>query len=345
MKIVKYLLFLILIVFIAGSIYVATKDGDFEVQASTTVDAPASLLFEEVADFQNWEDWTAWTGQEGMRLDLSEETAGEGTSINWQADYLRDGKITTISAVPYKSITQELIMQTSVGQADGTITWTFEPADGETLVTWTLEGSQDFKEKLAFTLQDSDLTEIFQPIFEQSLTNLQENVIRKMEVYSIDVAGVTEQGGGYYMYKTTAARLGEVNKRAAEMIEEVTAYMNENNISINGKPFVIYNQRDERNGTTIFSAAVPTPSQVVTPAESPVLNGYLEPQVAVKTVLKGNRKNASEAWERTYRYIEENGLQVDPQGQPFEIYITDPAEVENPALWVTEIYIPVIETE
>ena len=346
MKIAKYLLFLVLILIIAGSIYVATKDGDFEVQTSKTIDAPVRLLYEEVTDFSNWEDWTAWTGQEGMQLQLSEETAGEGTEISWQADQLRDGKIVTVSAVPYKSITQELTLDTSVGEADGTITWTFEPSsDGETLVTWTLEGSQDFKEKLAFTLQDTDLTEIFQPIFEQSLTNLEENVIRKMEVYSIDVTGVTEHGGGYYMYKTTAARLGEVNRRAAEMIDEVTTFMNENNISVSGKPFVIYNQRDERNGTTIFSAAVPTPSQVVPPAGSQVLNGYLEPQVAVKTVLKGNHKNAPEAWERTYRYIEENELQVNPQGQPFEIYITDPAEVENPALWVTEIYIPVVEPE
>ena len=61
----------------------------------------------------------------------------------------------------------------------------------------------------------------------------------------------------------------------------------------------------------------------------------------VKTTLKGHHKNASEAWESTYRYIEENNLMVDQQGQPFEIFITDISEVDNPALWITEIYIPV----
>lgn len=341
MKIIKYLLFLFLIVFIAGSIYVATKDGDYSVESSRVINAPTTMLYREVADFSNWKTWSAWSDLEGMKMNLSENTSGEGAALIWEAEDLRDGKIITISAIPYNQIEQRLIMKTSMGEAEGTILWTFEPEDDQTRVTWSLSGSQTFKEKLAFTLQDKDFTEIFQPVFENSLKDLEKGVIRKMEKYSINVDGVTEHGGGYYMYTTTAAKLGEVNRNASKMIEQVSIYMKENNISINGKPFVIYNQRDERNGTTIFSAAVPTPSQVITPAGSPVLNGYLSPQKVVKTTLKGNNKNAAEAWEKTYRYIEENSLEVEPQGQPFEIYITNPLKVDNPAMWVTEIYIPV----
>lgn len=341
MKIIKYLLFLFLIVFIAGSIYVATKDGDYSVESSRVINAPTTMLYREVADFSNWKTWSAWSDLEGMKMNLSENTSGEGAALIWEAEDLRDGKIITISAIPYNQIEQRLIMKTSMGEAEGTILWTFEPEDDKTRVTWSLSGSQTFKEKLAFTLQDKDFTEIFQPVFENSLKDLEKGVIRKMEKYSINVDGVTEHGGGYYMYTTTAAKLGEVNRNASKMIEQVSIYMKENNISINGKPFVIYNQRDERNGTTIFSAAVPTPSQVITPAGSPVLNGYLSLQKVVKTTLKGNNKNAAEAWEKTYRYIEENSLEVEPQGQPFEIYITNPLKVDNPAMWVTEIYIPV----
>lgn len=341
MKIFKYLLFLFLIVFIAGSIYVATKDGDYSVESSKLINAPTTMLYREVADLSNWKAWNAWSDLEGMKMDLSENTSGEGAALIWEADDLKDGKIITTSAIPYSQIEQRLIMKTSMGEAEGTILWTFKPEDDQTLVTWSLSGSQTFKEKLAFTLQDKDFTEIFQPVFENSLKDLEKAVIRKMEKYSINVDGVTEHGGGYYMYTTTAAKLGEVNRNASKMIDQVSLYMKENNISINGKPFVIYNQRDERNGTTIFSAAVPTPSQVITPAGSPVLNGYLTPQKVVKTTLRGNNKNAAEAWEKAYRYIEENGLEVDPQGQAFEIYVTNPLKVDNPAMWVTEIYIPV----
>lgn len=341
MKIIKYLFFLFLIVFIAGSIYVATKDGDYSVESSKVINAPATMLYKEVADFSNWKEWSAWAEQKDIQINISEESAGEGAAFEWSADEMRDGTITTVSTIPYSKIEQNIVMETSTGEANGTITWTFEPEEEQTRVTWKMEGSQSFKEKLAFTIQEKDFTEIFQPIFEGSLENLEQEVIRKMEEYSINVDGITEHGGGYYMYTTTAAKMGEVNARASKMISQVGVYMEDNNISISGKPFIIYNQRDERNSTTIFSAAIPTPSQVITPSGSTVLNGYLAPQKVVKTTLKGHSKNAAEAWEKTYRYIEENGLEVDPRGQAFEIFITDPLEVENPALWVTEIYIPV----
>lgn len=341
MKILKYLLFLFLIIFIAGSIYVATKDGNYEVQSSRVINAPAPLLFREVADFENWKTWNAWQDIKGIDMKVTGEGRGEGAGLTWQADDIRDGRINNTAVIPYNSIEQEIVMQTIIGEADGILKWTFEPEGEQTRVTWRLEGEQSFKEKLAFTVQDEDLSELFQPVFEQSLENLEQNVIRKMEAYTINVEGVTEHGGGYYMFTTTASKMSEVNTKAAAMIQQVRIYMEQNNISISGKPLIIYNQRDDRNATTIFSTGVPTPSQVITPSGSEILNGYLEPQKVVKTTLKGHHKNASEAWENTYRYIEENNLMVDPQGQPFEIFITDITEVDNPALWITEIYIPV----
>ena len=341
MKIIKYLLFLFLIIFIAGSIYVATQDGEFQTESSRLINAPAPLLFREVADPANWKTWSAWRNLEGINMDVTGENTGEGAGFSWQAEEIRDGRIVNTTVIPYNTIKQHLVMQTFIGEAEGTIQWTFEPEGDQTRVTWSMEGNQSFKEKLAFTVQDRDLAETFQPIFEQSLENLEQNVTQKMEAYSINVDGITEHGGGYYMYTTTAARMSEVNTKAASMIEQVKIYMNDNNISIGGQPLIIYNQRDDRNGTTIFSTGVPTPSQVITPSGSEILNGYLEPQKVVKTTLKGHHKNASEAWESTYRYIEENNLMVDQQGQPFEIFITDISEVDNPALWITEIYIPV----
>lgn len=341
MKILKYLLFLLLIIFIAGSIYVATKDGSFKTESSTVIDAPAPMLFKEVVDLSNWKSWSTWRDIKGISMQVKEPAASEGGTFVWKADDIRDGQVTTTAVLPYSKIEQELTMQTMVGEANGKITWLFIPEENGTRVTWTLEGDESFKEKLAFTLQDKNLKEIFQPVFKNSLKDLETNVIQKMEAYSINVDGITEHGGGYYMYTTTASKLGEVNEKAASMIEQVNLFMNSNNISISGKPLIIYNQRDDRNGTTIFSTGVPTPSQVITPSGSEILNGYLAPQKVVKTTLKGHHKNAAEAWEAAYRYIEDNGLTVDEEGQAFEIFITDITEVENPALWVTEIYIPV----
>ncbi len=341
MKILKYLLFLLLIAIIAGSIYVATKDGAYKIEETRVINAPAPLLFNEVNDFSTWKNWSAWKNGDDIIIELSEEPQGQGAVMSWKSTEMRDGTITNTEVIPFSTIQQQLDLDIRIGESGSDMYWIFEPSNEGTQVTWGIEGNQSFKEKLSYILQDQDLNEIFRPKLEEGLEGLEREIIRQMELYSINVDGVTQHGGGYYMYTTTATRMNEVNQKAAEMIEQVSLYMENNNISISGKPFVIYNQRDEQNGTTIFSAAVPTPSQMITPAGSPVLAGYLEPQKVVKTTLRGNRKNALEAWEATYSYIQENGYQVDPEGTPFEVYITNPADEQNPARLVTEIYIPI----
>ena len=343
MKIIKYLLFLLLIGIIAGSIYVATKDGDYKIEESRVINAPTPLLFNEVNDFSSWKNWSAWKDGDDIIISISAESQGEGATMSWESNEMQDGSITTTEVIPFTTIQQLLNLEIRIGESSSEMYWIFEPASNGTSVTWGIEGTMSFKEKLGFILQDQDLAEIFRPKLEEGLEGLEREIIRQMELYSINVDGVTQHGGGYYMYTTTATRMNEVNQKAVEMIQQVSLYMGKNNISISGKPFVIYNQRDEQNGTTIFSAAVPTPSQMITPAGSPVLAGYLPPQRVVKTTLRGNRKNALEAWEATYNYIQQNDLQVATDGTPFEVYITNPAEEQNPARLVTEIYIPVQE--
>ncbi|HET8854545.1 MAG TPA: GyrI-like domain-containing protein [Salinimicrobium sp.] len=344
MKIIKYFLFLLLIAFIAGSIYIATKDGEFQMERTLVFDAPAGLVYSEVQDLANWNNWSPWN-DEDIVVRTAEESTGKGAELTWKSDRLGNGSLETISAIPDASIEQKMITETSIGQAESLMYWNFEEVEEGTKVTWGIKGDLDFKEKLAFFLADKQLPEIFAAEFEQGLEELEEEIKREMEVYSINVDGTTRHGGGYYMYSTTATKINEVYARASEMIEQVSVYMESNNIPVNGNPFIIYNRRNENNGTTIFSAAVPTTSLVITPSGSDVLNGLLPPQRVVKTTLKGNYSNTGEAWETAYRYIERNGLRVDPQGEPFEILITTPAEDPNPAKWVTEIYIPVQDRE
>lgn len=339
MKILKYVLFLLLIAFIAGSIYIATKDGNYQMERSNLIHAPLSLVYNEATNLKNWKNWAPWN-EENIILSISEDTTGQA-KLSWKSEALGKGTLTTLETIPYSSMEQKLVKKTSIGEADGIMYWKFDEVENGTKVTWGIKGDLDFKEKLAFFLQDTNLPQLFAPKFEQGLKDLEKIISSKMEEYSVNVDGTTQHGGGYYMYSTTATKINEVYARAAKMIAQVKLYMTKNNISINGSPFIVYNQRNEANGTTIFSAAIPTPSMVVTPSGSQVLNGFLQPQQVVKTTLKGNYKNTTEAWETAYRYIYENNLKVNENGEPFEIFITSPSEEPNPAKWVTEIYIPV----
>ena len=61
----------------------------------------------------------------------------------------------------------------------------------------------------------------------------------------------------------------------------------------------------------------------------------------VKTTLTGDYGNLKEAWEAGYKYIADNGLELNTQSAAFEVYRTNPELQPNPAQYITEIYIPI----
>lgn len=341
MKILKYLFFLLLIVFIAGSIYVATKNGSYDVAESRILEVPPALIYQEITNYETWQQWS-WLNDPETQISLGDTTVGTGAAIAWDNNrLLEEGNLQTTSTEAYTGLVQRLLFDAGLTHVTSEMYWNLESIEEGTRVSWGLRGEQNFKEKLSFTLRGQEIDELFRPILSRDLETLESQIKTKMEAYSIKVNGVTQYGGGFYMYTTAATRLSEVPQRGAEMLERVHAFMEENEISVNGNPFLIYHERDLDNGTAIISAAIPTPSQVVPPAGSSVLNGYLPSQRVVKTTLRGNHKNSYQAWEEGQRYIQENDLSADPQGEAFEIFITDPLEEVNPARWVTEIYLPI----
>lgn len=343
MKIIKYLFFLLLIAIIAGAIYIATKDGDYHVEETAIINAPLPVVFNEVNNYNNWEAWGPWRNEtEDFIVKNKPVTRGEGGGFNWVSDDIGGGEIITTKVLIDDSIEQEVVYNPTFAESRGNMYWKFEEVQEGTKVTLGMNGAQSFKEKLAFAFKDNSISDFLKPRFARSLENLQNSLVKKMSVYSINVDGVTTHGGGFYMYNTTATRISQVPVRMLMMVTDVRNYMETNNIAQLGDPFVLYNSWDEQNDSAIYSVGIFTPSLVITPADSNILNGMMPMREVVKTTLKGDHENLKEAWDAAYRYIDENNLRADEESQPFEIYRTNPDSIPNPANWVTEIYIPVL---
>jgi len=57
LKKIFLILALVLIVLI---IVISTRPSEFNVSRSTTISAPAEIIFAQVNDFHNWEGWSPW---------------------------------------------------------------------------------------------------------------------------------------------------------------------------------------------------------------------------------------------------------------------------------------------
>ncbi|OYX24807.1 MAG: transcription activator effector-binding protein [Flavobacteriales bacterium 32-35-8] len=339
MKTFKYISFLLLIAIIGTSIYIAVQPNEFSFSRSRVIQAPVSVLFNKVNDFKNWPEFSPWMEQEpDAKLTYGEKTVGVGAHYSWNGAVLGEGSMKTLAANDNQFISQ-LISFIKPFKLESDIQWDFEPTEEGTKVTWSMAGKQDFMTKM-YTVFSGTIEKNTAPDFERGLFKLDSTVIADMKKYSITVSGITEHGGGYYLYTTTSSKINEVSSTIADMLPKITKYAQENNIAMAGAPFVSYITWDEQNNATIFSVCVPTTDRVIT-TDSNVLTGELPAFRAVKTTLKGNYTNLKEAWDVASDYIPKNGLEFADDGPMLEVYITDQTLYPNPADWVTDIYIAV----
>ncbi|MEO8933440.1 MAG: GyrI-like domain-containing protein [Xanthomarina sp.] len=336
MKALKYILFLIIILIIGLTIYIAVQPNSFEVKRTRTMNAPSEVIYNNVIDFKNWKNWTAWVEQAPeTEITLGEQTTGIGGSYSW-IDSDGKGIIITTATSKGNSIDQDIQFDDF---QPSQIHWDFNASvENKTEVSWTMKTDNiPFKYK-AYAIFNGGFDEMIGSDFERSLEKLDSVVVASMKVYSIKVDFVTKYGGGFYLYNTTSAKMNDFENIKQNMLAEVMAYVEKNNITTAGPPFVLYHKWDKENNAVMFSCCVPTTNQVIT-IESDILTGQLEPFKALKTTLKGNYSHLKEARETSLEYISKNGLESTEQGKIIEVYVTSPNQVPNPANWITEIYL------
>ncbi len=338
MKFLKYLLFLLLLFIIGFAIYIAVQPSEFEVTRSRTVEAPAAVLYNNVIDYKNWESWSPWVEKEpDLKISYPEQTKGVGGSYSWEGkDGL--GNMKTVASQSNTAIDQKLQFG---DYHPSTIKWMFEPTeDNKTNVTWKMKGEKTPFMFKAFAAVSGGFDGMIGPDFERGLEKLDSLVVSSMKKYSVKVDGITEHGGGFYVYNTTSCKMDDFKTKMVEMMTKIGEFVQKNNIAMAGAPFVMYHKWDEENNAVMFSSCAPTTSKLIT-TESDILTGKMQPFKAVKTTLVGDYENLKEAWDTTMKYIPDNSLEFTENGPMIEAYLTDPMSEPNPANWITEIYIAV----
>ncbi|MCX2680294.1 transcriptional regulator [Galbibacter sp. EGI 63066] len=343
MRILKYLLFLFLIIVIGFSIYIAIQPDNYKITREYTITAPKSVIYKYINNFKEWPKWSPWNEKKAnTTISFGDSSSGNNASYSWNGKTTGQGTIKTIFS-SQDSISQAVNF-ISPYESDAHNYWTLKSTTGKknnVLVTWGIEGTLSFTEKALIFLQGG-MESVVGLDFQQSLHRLDSLVQEDMKAYSISLKGETEYGGGYYLYQTTSTKQNEVDLATERMFPEILAFMEQHDIQKTGSAFTIFKEQDDTNSTTIVSSSIPVKERVITPAGSTVLCGYLKPGTYYKTVLKGNHDNLKEAWSKTYDELKKNEIEIDPYRDAFETYVKTSEDYENPADLITEIYIPTL---
>ena len=61
MKALKYIVLILLILFIGCSTYVAVQPNSYDISRTRTINAPSAVIYNEIIDFKNWSAWSPWS--------------------------------------------------------------------------------------------------------------------------------------------------------------------------------------------------------------------------------------------------------------------------------------------
>jgi len=179
-------------VFIVGFvIVVALQPSDFRITRSAKMKASPAAVFEQVNSFQNWDAWSPWAKLDpNAKAEFSGPTSGEGAKFAWSGnDKVGEGKQEIVESKPDELVRIRIDFERPM-KGTSTAELTFKPEGDQTLVTWSMSGTNNFMAK-AFTLF-VDCDKRVGAEFEKGLANLKAIVEAPPAETKEDVATASE---------------------------------------------------------------------------------------------------------------------------------------------------------
>ena len=127
---------------------VAMQPADFRVARTATIAAPAPAVFGQVNDFHNWKEWSPWAKLDpASRSTFEGPSAGKGAIFRWAGNaQVGEGSMTITESRPSDLIRIKIDFLKPF-QATNTAEFTFQPDGDQTVVTWSMSGSNGFVAK------------------------------------------------------------------------------------------------------------------------------------------------------------------------------------------------------
>lgn len=340
MKFAKYIFLLLLMIIVVLAIYLGTLDGKYDVSRTRSVKAAPEVIYNDLNDYKNWKEWGPWFEEDStLQVHYEPNTIGEGAAYSWTSEIEGGGRMQTKKVEPYKKLEQEIFFDTPFGEMRSDVYWVIEKTDSGADLTWGIKGELPFMSRFMAKGMEQQMG----PMQERGLELFDENIQKKLKVFSIEDGGVVDYSGGFYLYLTASSKIDEMSPKFQDMMIKLEAYAQSNNVRLTGSAFTIYHKYDIENGTSMFSVAYPIAERVITEKGSEILTGYKERGKYFKTILKGSYQNSGKAWEIAYGELGNlTDFRLLESGEPFEVYVNNPRTTPNPAALITEIYLPVV---
>lgn len=311
------IVFLIIgLIILGGLIWLAKQPADYEVIRSRVIQASPSEVYSKVADLKHWGSWNPWLMHEpNSAMEYGDTTDVPKGWYSWSGKYIGAGKMTHVSMVDNESIEQALEFYKPM-KSKSDVYWRFNPVGDATEVTWGMRGKMPFLFRWMNRLMDGWVGKDY----EIGLAKLAMVSGDNSDPFEISFPGVVESEPVDYIASHFAGSIEDMKIAMNETYPKLMQAVADNDLEVNGAPFALYHEFDQKKNQVICDMAIP----VVEAKEiAGFLAGSLPLQIYHRTALLGDYKHLENAWHSAFSHARMFKYKIK-MGKPMvERYLTD----------------------
>ncbi|MBI5370799.1 MAG: GyrI-like domain-containing protein [Sphingobacteriales bacterium] len=305
-------------------------------EKNISIQAPAGLVFEQVAKLENFNQWSAWNQQDStVKHTLTGTDGTVGAASRWKGDpaISGEGRIEISAAEPGRTVVQKIHF-ISPKESHAISSFLLSEANGLTTVTWHFEIETPRPWNI-FNLF-SDIGEQRGPDFEKGLVALKTRVEKSSRpALSSPLYEVKEMdfpATDYAIIRQTV-KWSDIGSFYSQHLPLIYQEAQKQNI-VPGLPAGLFYSWDTKNLLTDMAAALPLPGGKKI-GNTLIRMENIPAGKAIYTDYYGAYDKSQVAWNSLRQYITAHNL--EEKAPAIEQYITDPRAEKDTAKWQTRV--------
>lgn len=321
------------IILLGAVVYLASLEGQYNIDRSLKINAPIEDTYNAVVDFKTWPRWSPWLMHEPETvISYSDHFQQEGGYYSWDGKLVGAGKLTHKKFHDKYSIDQEIEFIRPF-KSICTVGWTFKEVDGLTEVHWTMQGRMPF----LFRFMTKMTIDMISKDYDLGL-NLLNGYLNKDNPHpEISFKGTQQLDGFQYACKSFKGNMQEMVTAMESGFPELILQTEKLGIT-QGLPLTIYHKMDPAKLYFECDIAVPVNRQAdISDLQLKNFNSgkYF------KVECCGDYKFLELGWYKAFSHVKMLKLKLDMKRPSLEVYENNPQDIVDTNVIKTSLYLPV----
>lgn len=330
LKIVIIILVVLLAIILVPPLFMSSE---LYLEETKVLTAPTEVVWEQVNCLENWEKWDIWHQDESLVGYYEGPACGKDAKNIWDMKNSDEGGSQIIvESMEYQFIKTFLDFR-EMGSAESE--FMFEQVENGTKLTWNFRSDSPYP--IMRWMNTFMIGPMITKAYKDGLNNLEilTKDMKPTPKYTTSEIALKDVKSTYAMAYRTKCTMEEVGEAMGPAFGAIMQVVGTNGAQVIGSPFSIWYEWE--NEIMEFDNAIPINKKIKGTDDVLPIKTY-GGKVAYVSHM-GEYSTTNYSWGILETYLKENNLEMN--GAPYEVYITDPQTEPDPSKWITELYWPI----